>query len=505
MLIIAAPLYANKMENKIIQTQVSDKNLHSYFYINNTEKLVKEEITASVGNKEVILQELDQVKDCKPPISFLILMDASTSIKDADKKNIQIFLEHLLGYWGVEAEFSLMTFGEKVEVIKEFSSDRFELYKGFREIELNQQATNLYTGLVEGVEHYRSKPALEKEKKHILIISDGAEYDEQGLTKDETYMYLKEAGIPIYTLGLFRESDKKKSERYMEELGSFARLTGGKTLVFGQERTSLEELLKIMNTHIMDTYLGTFNVGSIEANGEKHYLKLNVSDPSNNISMGTSIQMDIVPKKIEPEEPEELEMLPMMQEEDQEVYEAGRKKTNIGGIVLTLIGLVIGITGVLMLRKRRKAGWNNVEDIDKYEEVLADTTDEGNNDNRQEDQQMIEDKKTVKIDVVKAKRQVELIEIARMDKSNTIRVSMEEQILIGRNEQKCDVALIDDESVSGVHCKIYMNAGNMCIVDMESTNGTYLNGIPVSEEVMLEQDDIVLIGSVEHRIKWEED
>src|SRR5215468_3693113 len=66
--------------------------------------------------------------------------------------------------------------------------------------------------------------------------------------------------------------------------------------------------------------------------------------------------------------------------------------------------------------------------------------------------------------------------------------------LVGR-DAGCDV-FIDDESVSGTHCEITINGGSVTLRDLGSTNGTFLDGIPV-REVMLAPGQRWQAGSVE--------
>ena len=57
---------------------------------------------------------------------------------------------------------------------------------------------------------------------------------------------------------------------------------------------------------------------------------------------------------------------------------------------------------------------------------------------------------------------------------------------------------ISDISVSRIHCKFIEKEGKAAIVDMNSTNGTFLNGLPVKngEILEIEKNDEILIGKV---------
>jgi len=64
-------------------------------------------------------------------------------------------------------------------------------------------------------------------------------------------------------------------------------------------------------------------------------------------------------------------------------------------------------------------------------------------------------------------------------------------IIIGRSS-KCDVQ-IDQESVSRNHCKLINTGKSVLVLDLGSTNGTYVNDEPVDEHV-LRDGDLIKIG-----------
>ena len=64
-------------------------------------------------------------------------------------------------------------------------------------------------------------------------------------------------------------------------------------------------------------------------------------------------------------------------------------------------------------------------------------------------------------------------------------------MIIGRSS-KCDVQ-IDQESVSRNHCKIVNTGKTVLMRDLGSTNGTYVNDVPIDEHV-LRDGDLVKIG-----------
>ena len=73
---------------------------------------------------------------------------------------------------------------------------------------------------------------------------------------------------------------------------------------------------------------------------------------------------------------------------------------------------------------------------------------------------------------------------------------------IGRSATQSKMAMTDDTALSSVHCSLSTKGNRLFIKDEKSTNGTFVNGVPISGQFELSQDDIVLIGSYEYRVSW---
>ncbi|MGL5436046.1 MAG: FHA domain-containing protein [Lachnospiraceae bacterium] len=73
-------------------------------------------------------------------------------------------------------------------------------------------------------------------------------------------------------------------------------------------------------------------------------------------------------------------------------------------------------------------------------------------------------------------------------------VLVKERIVIGR-KQSCDIH-IPNSTLSGEHCEIVLKNGKLYLCDLNSLNGTYLNGISkrISEELLV-NGSIIEMGS----------
>ena len=73
-------------------------------------------------------------------------------------------------------------------------------------------------------------------------------------------------------------------------------------------------------------------------------------------------------------------------------------------------------------------------------------------------------------------------------------------LTIGRSLENA-IALATDEYASARHARIEPHRDGVWIVDLGSTNGTYVNGQPVSGRERLEEGDLVRVGETELRIE----
>ena len=73
----------------------------------------------------------------------------------------------------------------------------------------------------------------------------------------------------------------------------------------------------------------------------------------------------------------------------------------------------------------------------------------------------------------------------------------EAEISLGR-DPLCTI-ILDDPKVSRIHCEIRHADGQYFLVDRNSTNGSYVNGVKVARQ-MLKGGDVILIGNTEFRV-----
>lgn len=89
--------------------------------------------------------------------------------------------------------------------------------------------------------------------------------------------------------------------------------------------------------------------------------------------------------------------------------------------------------------------------------------------------------------------------------AKSFRVPLSNSIIIGRPKKSCavnlDIALSYDGSVSGPHCEITVKDGKFYIKDLQSSNGTYVNGRKILAETEIFSGNILKFGRLEMRFE----
>ncbi len=83
----------------------------------------------------------------------------------------------------------------------------------------------------------------------------------------------------------------------------------------------------------------------------------------------------------------------------------------------------------------------------------------------------------------------------------TFQILLADTIIIGRNANEADLVIDYDRSVSGRHCQIYERDGKFYVKDLQSSNGSLLNGIRLTDEMEIYSGSILALGRLEIKVQ----
>ncbi|MFO7883018.1 MAG: PEGA domain-containing protein [Kosmotogaceae bacterium] len=183
-------------------------------------------------------------------VNFVVALDRSGSMipvmdhaKNATKEFIELLPEN--------AETSLIAFDTEIEILKNFTSEREELYAAIDRINA-EGSTPLYDTVIEGLETLTSREGL----KFLVLITDGVDanytdtaFGSKNMLSDAIRL-AREKAIPVLAIGIGTEIDEFS-------LGTLALSTGGvflSTPTVDELKTSFEKLLELFKSSYVLRY-----------------------------------------------------------------------------------------------------------------------------------------------------------------------------------------------------------------------------------------------------------
>ena len=112
-----------------------------------------------------------------------------------------------------------------------------------------------------------------------------------------------------------------------------------------------------------------------------------------------------------------------------------------------------------------------------------------------------DDSKTQFIEDSGATQEIESVRITFTDEAGNCSFADMFKILnIGRSGS--NGFIIKDPKTSGMHCRLIEENREMYIEDLNSTNGTFVNGLKITSKTPLRSGDTVAFGQVKYRINY---
>jgi len=410
-------------------------------------------------------------------IRTTILLDISTSMPQNMRPKVKEYIDYCIEKLGTNEELRIITFGNEIVVLQDFTSDRYDLSKATSKIEFNGQQSMIYDAI------YNSIPDIQPIDENpcfyrTVIITDGVDKSTTGITKEELYLKLQQNTYPVEVIAV-SENGQNGSEK---ELSALTRISEGRYVNF-QSESNLEQSL-----------LGADNIVWIRAKLPYDLLdgstrQFNISDGINSLQFDFKVPMfneapsdepagskapsegvpDSQPENTEPTSSEEdTPSMPVPQLPEPESNNGTIIKVAIAGVVAAAI-IIPAV--ILISRNKKKTKASN----EKKKETTTTTVDSA---------------ETV---VLSGGTTVRLRKIDDPDKVWEVQLS--EPIMVGRDEA-CQVC-IDEGSVSRQQCVLYMaDDGTVMIENKSKSNVTQVNKVKLGNPQRLNEGDQIKCGRI---------
>lgn len=506
-----------------------------------------ENVSVRFGAQDMTVSEILKFSETDESITYKCVVDVSGSMNQERIDLAKDMIKAIANKKKSGDNMSITAFGNDL-IQSEYMTDPVRIAEKADVLTLTHDDTNLYRCIVEELRNLETSPDVH-EKKCLIIFSDGAEDQATGITREEAEKATEESHIPIFTVALLKKGFKAADEESAKILGSFARLSSGGVHYAPDlnDGSSIDTIPESIVERLQNSLILREELQGIEVSGKEVVLKAEIT-ANNGQTASDSINIPegdvkLIQKEIEKLAPEEVSEDEVSEDR---INEKPKEKLIFGypartvyimaGILILLI-ILGGFLIYMMMRNRNREPENESPESEPQPDRDNEATIMGAGDGSQtigipgSSGPGAEGSRTIgmpggspTVGMASVGATVGLssvgatvglssaaapsgglkVTLARLGKGETGTYSMNvgESFSVGRSASKAKLAFPEDTAMSGHHCTFSSQGKRLFIMDNNSTNGTFVNGVPVSGKHELEQDDTILMGSYEYRVSW---
>lgn len=448
---------------RLIQVQTDLPDMTLWLNLPAASVLKPEQFSISVGAKSAKVTAIDGFQQTGEGVAYIFLVDISKSLTPGQFEQIKKALHHWLDDMGEQDQAALLTFGREVKQTLAFTADHEKLNKAIDGLAATDMETSLYRGLLEAISLGRLQSEDLPARRAIVILSDGIDDSLNGVSVDEVFKQNQEYRVPIYSIGFATPSVNNVKRQGLKVLSMLARQSGG---YFVQAQAAqLDSAYAQQQQQIMQAYRLQIDCAACQADGQLYRLNLTWNDGLHTLSDG--LDMRLLPKasanipKMAKQSPQNTNDMPIQL------------------IIFPVVFLAFIVGLVLVYRQRLAQAKDN-----SFELAVT---------------HPVKDKPTAELQA-NGSVSVKLTVVAGVHKGRVFQLKIAERATLGRAEH-CDLILGDDVEISGQHVMLQRLAGKLSARDLNSTNGTLVNGVPIYNDYPLRHGDLLLLGRTELRIE----
>ena len=464
----------------IHQTSIEERKLFSFISIYDSSGNLFEDVTqgsfeVNYGNERGEIIDLRDFSSQQFGTGYVFMVDISKSVTEKNfnriKESILVWIDAL----NPGDAASLITFGEEVNVLTGFSYDRVLLKDIVIGIERTDMETRLNDGLIAAHE-LSSVPDIKfPSRRAVICLTDGInEFSGEGANSQDVIGVLTSQRLPIYTIGFAEDSNQEKLEG-IKVMSNFSEQSGG--IFLDANALSIEGAYRKAKELIDSTYMLITNCNSCDYAGDVVNLSLSYSLNGQTLTSVAPLKLISSDRAYDP----------FKKILEEKTFFKTYYFEILGFIFLILV--LAGMALVIYFRNTKNLSVFNLNDNSILENEEFEVT--GNS---------IEN---FNFELKNPSIAFELIAIASKSKEKFSGV-LNKNCSIGRSSS-CDLIIDNQPEISAQHCRLELSKRNLFIVDNDSTNKTYVNGVSINNRFLLKNGDTLGLGRAEYRIVFKEE
>ena len=442
----------------------------------------KDDLSIKISNQSGIVKNCGSIAGAELQIYTTILVDVSTSVPTEARDKIIEVINYLIENLNTNEQFRIATFGEQLEILQDFTSDRYDLANGAKKIEFSALKSMIYDAVyntIPQIQPVDGKPCFYR----TVVISDGVDVASSGITKEELFLKLQDESYPVNVIAVSKEQPKEPKK----DLSALARISGG----------VYSDLVPDSDSSAISDSINAENIFWIEAEVPSQLLdgsirQVDITDGSASLQFDIKVPVFDMPSEevsLEPPEPAPVVTEPASSE-SADGSAAAVDSVNIKILIIAAAAaaavILLAAVFLVIIKASKHSG------KEKTAQNVRTVPNRGV-DNKEE--------KTEFISSAYNGGACCIIKLSSLrNPSGGWTIPVEGEVLIGRSSD-CAVCL-DDKSVSREQCKIVNDGQGLALVNLSQTNRTLLNGRDIDGTVKLNPGDSLKFGREVLRVDY---
>jgi len=445
------------------------------------------------------------------PTTVYCLIDVSGSMSAAQLETAKEAMQTISDQMGEGDSMVITSLGDTVNIgqVLDTAQARRDAIAALSQ---GDAYTNLYTGIVDSLN------VLETSTKYntnrcLVLLSDGQDDHQTGSTEAEAMDAIKSSTIPIYAVATLPEGAGREAQEYGKLLRSFASASlGGAGYTPTLDNMTGAETGQAIWRSIQASGVVSIDLASIAPPEGRDTLLLKVTYQTADaeyVDTATIYTADLPASTPEPTPEPTVEPTaePTPTPAPTQAPEPEPDGFPVGALLAILAGLVVAAVIVaVVLSRKKKADQAPVPETPEIPED-AEKTIPAKPEPPEEPEEPEPTRKSADPwtppPPVLADCRVRLTALGYPDRVFDLDLTTHESRTVGR-DGRSDTALDGDPKLSGVHCALEWDGGALYVQDMGSTNGTFVNGVPIQGKswMPLEDGATLRIGAYEYRVRY---
>jgi VWFA-related protein len=451
--------------------------------------LQAEHLQADIGPYPARPKSFQSFSSTGEGIATIFLVDVSRSLKPDQLAQIRSALVQWTEKMGDKDRAAIVSFGESVKTVQDFTADKAVLKAKIAELALVDLHTRLNDGLIRALDLGRREDADLPRRRVIVTLTDGMADAAGDSTREDTLARIKEEPVPIYAIGFaaatVAASDK---EQGFKQLGAFAHASGGAFMAAGDK--PLAQIYTELNGTIHEASLLLLDCATCPGDGRAYPLRVKLQADKRVLTASSEVRL--IPGAVPPVS---TVSTPAPPGEPQSAPVPAVAPQAAGSLPAWWVGLAAGGAGLVILlgfwlfrRKKPVPLPPAPEPAAAPDSRPARTV-----------RTAVADLPATAMQKTRPGIAIQLTAVSGAQRGREWRTEVGADTVLGR-AASCAVVIDDDSEISSRNSVLSAEAGLLFVDDLGSTNGTAINGSPIKGRRRVGDGDLILLGRTELRL-----